>query len=157
MRCCFSLVFKLLRPSVCFRLTALLSVDAQHCTRSVATCRCVSDGAQLKFGFLCPVLYCLWLPRVSQTLRTQRWIRQCLFQEPTAWERHTGRGAGGVGGMNREIRIDIYALLILCIKQITNENILVSTGNTLSLSLSLYIYIYMVDPSCWAVETNTTL
>ena len=33
-------------------------------------------------------------------------------------------GVGRVGGMTREIRIDIYALLILCIKQITNGNLL---------------------------------
>ena len=31
-------------------------------------------------------------------------------------------------GMNREIGIDIYTLL--CIKQITNENLLYSTGNS---------------------------
>ena len=32
------------------------------------------------------------------------------------------------GGMNWEIRIDIYTLL--CIKQMTNENLLCSTGNS---------------------------
>ena len=36
----------------------------------------------------------------------------------------------GRGGMNWEIGIDIYTLLILCIKQITNENLLYSTGNS---------------------------
>ena len=37
-------------------------------------------------------------------------------------------GVGG-GGMNWEIGIDTYTLLILCIKYITNEN-LYSTGNS---------------------------
>ena len=38
---------------------------------------------------------------------------------------------GGRGcGMNWEIGIDIYTLLILCIKWITNENLLYSTGNS---------------------------
>ena len=35
----------------------------------------------------------------------------------------------GEGGMNWEIGTDIYTLLILCIKQITNENLLYSPGN----------------------------
>ena len=41
----------------------------------------------------------------------------------------------GVGGMNWEIGIDIYTLLILCIKQITNENLLYSTGNSTQCSV----------------------
>ena len=32
--------------------------------------------------------------------------------------------------MNWEIGIDIYTLLILCIKKITNENLLYGTGNS---------------------------
>ena len=37
---------------------------------------------------------------------------------------------GGEGGrMNWEIEIDIYALLIFCIKWMTNENLLLSSGN----------------------------
>ena len=39
---------------------------------------------------------------------------------------YTNREEGG--GMNWEMRIDIYTLL--CIKQITNENLLYSTGNS---------------------------
>lgn len=31
--------------------------------------------------------------------------------------------------MNREVKIDIYTLLILCIKQRNNENLLHSSGN----------------------------
>ena len=41
------------------------------------------------------------------------------------------RGKGGVGGMNWEIGIDIYTLI--CIKQIPNEKLLYSTGNSTSL------------------------
>ena len=40
------------------------------------------------------------------------------------------QGGKGWGGMNWEIGIDIYALI--CIKQITNENLLYSTGNSTS-------------------------
>ena len=39
------------------------------------------------------------------------------------------KGEGG-GGMNWEIGIDIYTLLTLCIKQITNENLLYNAGNS---------------------------
>ena len=42
-----------------------------------------------------------------------------------------GKVAGGCGGMNWEIGIDMYTLI--CIKQITNENPLYSTGNSTSL------------------------
>ena len=44
---------------------------------------------------------------------------------------------GGKGGCGRnwEIGIDIYTLLILCVKQITNENLLYSTGNSTQCSV----------------------
>ena len=35
------------------------------------------------------------------------------------------------GGMNWETGMDIYTLLILCIKEITNENLLYSTGSSI--------------------------
>ena len=41
--------------------------------------------------------------------------------------------------MNWEIGIDIYKLLILCIKQITNENVLYSTGNSTQCSVMTYV------------------
>ena len=37
---------------------------------------------------------------------------------------------GKGGGMNWEIGIDVYTLLILCIKYITNKNLLYSSGNS---------------------------
>ena len=37
--------------------------------------------------------------------------------------------------MNWETGIDIYTLLILCIKYITNENLLYSTGNSTQCSV----------------------
>ena len=46
-----------------------------------------------------------------------------LLRTLSAW----GRGMAG-GGMNWEIGIDIYTLL--CIKEITGENLLCSTGNS---------------------------
>ena len=42
---------------------------------------------------------------------------------------------GGRVGMNWEIGINIYTLLILCIKYITNENLLYSTGNSTQCSV----------------------
>ena len=40
---------------------------------------------------------------------------------------------GGKGsGINWDIGIDIYTLLILCIKYLTNENLLCSTGTLLN-------------------------
>ena len=40
----------------------------------------------------------------------------------------TKQGKAG-GGKKWEVRIDIYILLILSIKQVTNENLLCSSGN----------------------------
>ena len=45
-------------------------------------------------------------------------------------EQTYGYQGGKGGGMNWEIGIDIYTLL--CIKQITNENLLYSTGNSIN-------------------------
>ena len=58
----------------------------------------------------------------------------------------------GEGGRNWEIGIDIYTRFILCIKQITNENLLYSTGNSTQCSVVTYtvkeskkewIYVYV--------------
>ena len=43
----------------------------------------------------------------------------------------SGGGGGGGGVMNWEIGIDMYTLI--CIKWITNKNLLYSTGNSTSL------------------------
>ena len=43
------------------------------------------------------------------------------------------KGERGGGGMNLEIGIDIYTLL--CIKLITDENLLYSTGNSTQCSV----------------------
>ena len=43
------------------------------------------------------------------------------------------QGGKGGGGMNWDIRIDTYTLL--CIKQITNEDLLYSTGNSTQCSV----------------------
>ena len=48
------------------------------------------------------------------------------------------RGKGG-GRRNWEIGIDTYTLLILCIKQTTNENLLYSTGNSTQYSVTTYM------------------
>ena len=71
----------------------------------------------------------------------------------------------GVGGINWEIGIDIYTLLH--IKQITNKNLLYSTGNSTQYSVMTYmgkeskkewiICICITDSLCCRAETNTTL
>ena len=55
------------------------------------------------------------------------------MQRTNVWtprEESGGRGVGG-GGMNCEIGIDMYTLM--CVKQITNKNLLYSTRNSTSL------------------------
>ena len=39
------------------------------------------------------------------------------------------KGERGLGGMNGEVGTDIYTLFLLCIKYVTNKNLLYSTGN----------------------------
>ena len=66
---------------------------------------------------------------------------------------------------NWEIGIDIYTLL--CMKQITNNYLLYSTGNFTQCSLVTYIErkskkrgdicILIADSFCCTAETNTTL
>ena len=66
--------------------------------------------------------------------------------------------------LNTNPRVDIYALLILHIKQVTNENLLYSTGNSMSCD-GLYgkeiekrgdICTRIADSLCCTVEANTT-
>ena len=56
-------------------------------------------------------------------------------------QRHTkqtyGYQRGREGGTNWEIEIDIYTLLY--IKQITNKNLLYSTGNSIQYSVMTYM------------------
>ena len=69
---------------------------------------------------------------------------------------------GKEGGMNWEIGIDIYTLL--CIKQITNESLLYSTGNSTQCSdpngkeiqKRGDICTRAGDSLCCTVETNTS-
>ena len=70
------------------------------------------------------------------------------------------------GGMNWEIGKDIYTILILYIKQITNENLLYGTRNSTQCCGDVNvnetqkrgeICIHMADSLCCTVETNTTL
>ena len=58
----------------------------------------------------------------TQMKRTNIWIPR-------------GKVGRGWRGMNWEIGIDIYILLTLCIKLVTNENLLYSTGNSTQCSL----------------------
>ena len=73
-------------------------------------------------------------------------------------------GKRGGGGMNWEVGTDIYTLL--CIKQVTNENLLHSTGNYSMLRSDLNgkeiqkggnICVHITDSLCRTAETNTTL
>ena len=49
------------------------------------------------------------------------------------------QGGKGQGGMNWEIWIDIYTLLIVCIKEITNKNLLYSRVNSTQYSVMTYM------------------
>ena len=72
-------------------------------------------------------------------------------------------GKGGAG-MNWETGIDIYALLVLCIKQITNENLFYSTANCAQCCVDLNgnkiqkrrdICIRTAGSLCCTAETDT--
>ena len=73
-----------------------------------------------------------------------------------------GHQGGKGGAMNWEIGIDIYTLLILCIRQITHENLLYSSGNSV-LCGDLNgkekrgdLCIHIADSLCSTVATSTT-
>ena len=67
--------------------------------------------------------------------------------------------------MNWEIATDICTLLILCINQITNEDLLYSTGNSVlcgdlngkEIQKRGDICIRIADSLCCTAETNTIL
>ena len=75
------------------------------------------------------------------------------------------QGGKGGGRINWETGIDIYTLLY--VKQITNKNLLYSTGNSIQHSVMTYmgienekeldICICITDSLCCTAETNTTL
>ena len=75
------------------------------------------------------------------------------------------KGWGGEGGINWEVENDILTLLY--IKQITNKNLLYSTGNSTQYSVMTYIRteskkgvdigMYITDSLCCIAETSTTL
>ena len=69
-------------------------------------------------------------------------------------------------GMNWEIGTDIYTLLILCVKYITNENLLyiaqeTQCSNFLSNGKEIQkrggVCTHMADSLCYTVEINTPL
>ena len=71
------------------------------------------------------------------------------------------RGERGVM-TNWEIRINRYTLLY--VKQVTNKDLLYSTGNSTQYSVMTYVgkeskkeWIYITDSLCCTPETNTTL
>ena len=75
---------------------------------------------------------------------------------------YQGREGKGKGGINWEIGIDIYTLLY--IKQITNKNVLYSTGNSFQCSVMtsmgmesrrewIYVYVWLIH---FAVQQKLT-
>ena len=79
---------------------------------------------------------------------------------------HQARGQEG--GMNWGIGTDVCTLLILCIKQITNENLIYSSGNSIysvlfgdpngkEIQNKRDIYICIADSLWCTAETNTVL
>ena len=83
--------------------------------------------------------------------------RKTLGKESLPFSKHPIEA----GGMNWETRTDIYTLL--CIKQITNENLLHSTGELYSALCGdlnrkeIQKRGHMADSLCCTTETNTTL
>ena len=60
-----------------------------------------------------------------------------IKQEESRGCRKQTYGYYGMGGVNWEIGVDIY--LLLCIKSITNKNLLYGTGNSIQYSVMAYI------------------
>ena len=56
-----------------------------------------------------------------------------MSQDPMSIHKYLPRRKGCVWGMNWETGTDIYTLL--CIRQVTNENALDSTGNAIQCSV----------------------
>jgi len=70
----------------------------------------------------------------------EKWYRGTYLQsrnrDTDVENKHTDTVVEGRGsGMYWEIGIGIYTLLILCIKYMTNENLLYSTGNSTQCSV----------------------
>ena len=84
----------------------------------------------------------------------QKYRHSCRVQ---AYEYQGGKR----GGMNCEIGVDIYTLL--CMKYVSNENLLYSTGNSKFCSdlsgkeIQKRVDLCIVDSFCCIVETNITL
>ena len=60
----------------------------------------------------------------------------------------------GEEGINQEFEIKIYALLYM--EQITNKDLLYSTGNHIQQLVIIYIYMY-TESLCYISETNATV
>ena len=92
-------------------------------------------------------------------LQNKNWLTdlkiKLMVTKGETWEENTSQYTG----------IDIYTLLY--INQITNKNLMYSTGNSTQYSVKIYvgkesekkmdIYIYITDSFCYTPETNTTL
>ena len=73
-----------------------------------------------------------------------------------------GKAAAGAGGvMNWGIGIDMYTLM--CIKRMTNKNLLYKNRNKIKLknskkkNMTKNVYICITESLCCTVEINTTL
>ena len=70
---------------------------------------------------------------LMHTCGIQKTVYMILFAKQKQTHRCREQTYGhqeGKGGLNWEIGIDAYTSLILCIKQVTNENLLYSSGNS---------------------------
>ena len=69
----------------------------------------------------------------------EKWYRRSYLQsrnrDTDVENKHMNTKGEKGDGMNWEIGIDIYTLLVLGIKEITNENLLYSTGNSTQCSM----------------------
>ena len=92
------------------------------------------------------------------TWNLEKWYTQPLLAKQKETHRRREQTHGyQEGGMNWEIGIDIHTLLILCLKQVTNENLLYRTGNSTRCSVVTLmgrkseregIYIHIADSLC---------
>ena len=99
----------------------------------------------------------------------KKMVQMILFAKQKQRHRHREQTYGyqGVrrwGGDDWEIGIDMYTLLMLCIKQITNESLLYSTGNSTQCSAvtevgrkskkeRVYVYVQLIH---FAVQQKLT-
>ena len=118
----------------------------------------------------CKPVHLYHFSRFHIYVESRKMVQMILFAKQKQRHRRREQRYGyhrGKGGGNWEIGIDINTLLILCIKQTTNENLLYSTGNYIQYLIInyngkeskkyRYTYVCITESLCCTPETNTIL